>query len=554
MTSVAAADATAIEHFVILSGAYATSDLVAEFGRLPPAMLPAGDAKLYQHQVALAKSIGAQAITLSLPSDFDLPELDADRLRAAGVRVVRVPGTLDLASSLYFVLEVIDAKGGVALLHGDTLIQGTCLEQTDVFFVDEVTDYYDWGRVVRGGASPEIVSGFTEGGFSREVVCGYFTFSDSARLRNILSTGKRFLGALNKYAEETPVQIEKISEWLDFGHAHLYYRARRNMLITRAFNTIRYEDERLIKTSNNGAKLRAETHWYRNVPDAMRLYLPQYLGERVVNRGGTDAYEYDLEYLYIPSLSDLAVYGDLPSYRWRSILSLCLRFLDKSRRISSSKNDPAWNPDVCRAHFDFLVRDKTLDRLNVFARETGFDLDAPLEINGAAAPSTAEIARRAIAAIAPTTPEDIRFWHGDFFFGNILYDARSSCLKVVDPRGESLPGMLSVFGDVRYDRAKLLHSLIGRYDHIVAKRISFTRQAHTRFVLEFPPHFLGDTAMDVVATAQVGDQPLMTRETLALTVLLFLSMLPLHGEAPERQMAMLANAARLYLMLDDLEI
>lgn len=515
-------------------------------------MLPVGTAKLYQRQVALAKSIGVKSIFLSLPSDFDLPALDADWLREAGVRLVRAPSTLDLANSLYFVLEVIGANASVALLHGDTLIEGVGLERPDVFFIDTASDYYDWGRVTRDGDALKIVSGFSGDERERDVICGYFTFADGGRLRRILARGRRFLEALNDYAKETPTQVAKVGTWLDFGHAHLYFKARRDMLVTRAFNNIRYEDERLVKTSRNPEKLQAETSWYRNVPDRMRLYLPQYLGERFTERDGAAAYEYDLEYLYIPNLSDLAVYGDLPSYRWRSIVALCLEFLAESARIAPERGDALLEPASCRAHFDFLVRDKTLSRLEDFARQTGFDLDAPLEINAAAAPSAGALARSAIAAVAPTSPDHMRFWHGDFFFGNILYDARSKSLKVVDPRGESLPGAASVFGDVRYDRAKLLHSLIGRYDHIVTDRMSFARLDRERFTLEFPAHCLGDRAMDEIKAAQVGGQPLLTRETLALTVLLFLSMLPLHGEAPDRQMAMLANAARLHLLMESL--
>ena len=41
-------------------------------------------------------------------------------------------------------------------------------------------------------------------------------------------------------------------------------------------------------------------------------------------------------------------------------------------------------------------------------------------------------------------------------------------------------------------------------------------------------------------------QDLTIQQTMPLVILLFISMLPLHSDRPERQKAMLANALRLY--------
>jgi hypothetical protein len=55
--------------------------------------------------------------------------------------------------------------------------------------------------------------------------------------------------------------------------------------------------------------------------------------------------------------------------------------------------------------------------------------------------------------------------HGDLCLSNILYDRRNSFIRVIDPRGEF--GDVGIFGDMRYDLAKLSHSLEGDYDFIV---------------------------------------------------------------------------------------
>ena len=68
--------------------------------------------------------------------------------------------------------------------------------------------------------------------------------------------------------------------------------------------------------------------------------------------------------------------------------------------------------------------------------------------------------------------------HGDFCFSNILYDFKSQSIKVIDPRGLSGDGKeQSIYGDLRYDVAKLAHSVIGKYDFIIAGRFSYSEES-----------------------------------------------------------------------------
>ena len=54
--------------------------------------------------------------------------------------------------------------------------------------------------------------------------------------------------------------------------------------------------------------------------------------------------------------------------------------------------------------------------------------------------------------------------HGDLCLSNILYDLRSRVCKLIDPRGSF--GAAGIYGDPRYDVAKLYHSIYGLYDFI----------------------------------------------------------------------------------------
>ena len=195
-----------------------------------------------------------------------------------------------------------------------------------------------------------------------------------------------------------------------------------------------------------------------------------------------------------------------------------------------------------------LAADKTLVRLEDFARATDFPIDAPLSLAGAARPSLVQIAERLAPAydLASGRPETLM--HGDLCFSNLLYDSRVRRIKAIDPRG-LVGDRPTIYGDLRYDLAKLAHSIVGRYDQIVAGRCRSTvdgRDYHLEFEAIACQAWLEDALSDLVVDGVGG----LSTPVRAVTCGLFLSMLPLHADRPDRQAAFIANALRLFGNLD----
>lgn len=70
--------------------------------------------------------------------------------------------------------------------------------------------------------------------------------------------------------------------------------------------------------------------------------------------------------------------------------------------------------------------------------------------------------------------------HGDLCLSNILYE--SNCgLKFIDMRG-SFGNMIGVVGDIRYDLAKLDHSIYGGYDLIISDKFTFSNSGNSYFI------------------------------------------------------------------------
>ncbi len=117
--------------------------------------------------------------------------------------------------------------------------------------------------------------------------------------------------------------------------------------------------------------------------------------------------------------------------------------------------------------------------------------------------------------------------HGDLCLSNILYDLRSRICKLIDPRGSFASA--GIYGDVRYDVAKLFHSVYGLYDFIVNDLFQIAVDG-TDIQLDIrsrPQHRQIQERFERVFFSTFN-----RRDVLLVTGLLFASMPALHYDAP----------------------
>jgi len=522
-----------------MSGAYLGPEFTAEFGQLPPAFLPMGNRRLWEWQVDSFAELETE-IVLSVPEDFQLLD-DEELLSARGVSVIRVPPGLSLGQSVVFCLNVLGSHSKpLRILYGDTMVSPGASEPEDFIGLAQTREYYEWAEVIRDAGGIRFKEGLPAGLVSRTVLCGYFRFADPTYLiQCVTKSGGRFIAGLEMYCNARAAEAIEVADWCDFGHVHLYYQSKSKKTTQRSFNSIGIVSNSLLKSSGDANKIDAEATWYETASPEVSLHLPRFVGRE---RDGAGNNGYRLEYLHLSTLSELLVFGRLPSFVWSKILEKCEEFLLVS---SAAGGDFTYNPQA------FDLRQKTLGRLEQFARAADLDMDADCRINGAPLPSLRRMTETLNQAITPATAEDVGRWHGDFCFSNIFYDFRSSSIKTIDPRGLGFDGAISMLGDMRYDMAKLAHSAIGGYDFIIAGRFDLSRAGPLDFGLDLPSgrpsEGLRQEFRDIVGRrgeAQV-------QAILATMISLFLSMLPLHADHPTRQLALLSNALRLYRRFEE---
>jgi hypothetical protein len=194
-----------------------------------------------------------------------------------------------------------------------------------------------------------------------------------------------------------------------------------------------------------------------------------------------------------------------------------------------------------------LFREKTYSRLESFSELTRFDLDRENCLNGVALPSVGAIADVCADRVCSDLSSPALI-HGDLCFSNILFDSRAKSIKLIDPRGINASGKFMLYGDQRYDLAKLLHSSFGYYDFVIAG--AYTLDVIGDHNFKFNIHVDSRTAISSKAFSDVLFHKVGQEVSLHMVVLLFLAMLPLHQDRPDRQKAMLANALRIFAAID----
>ena len=530
---------------LILSSRMVNEDIALHYGRLPPSFLPLGNKRLFSLQAELA---GNGPIAMTVPQDFEIASQDLRHLEDLGIRLLPQDAALPLPRAIHTALSTLRPQGPLRLLYGDTLVRFQEDEpfERDRITVQETTSNYQWAYVVRDGDIVQFSDAAPRQLESRQVVCGDFVFSDPDRWM-AACTEKSIIDALNTYNDSCPFDVVQAEDWFDFGHLPLYFQSKKSIMIKRMFNHLTYEDHILVKQSKDTAKIRAESHWYENLPADLSLHTPRYQGR--IERDNLAGY--GIEYLYHPLLSDLDAFGALPLPSWLEILSGCFEAQKKCQAIRPDPGAPEASEEFASRFYDDMIVGKTWARLEAYVAGAGLDMQDEFVVNGVSHPPLQTVIERVLAQVPRTTPDHIRFWHGDMFFGNLFYDFTARRVMMIDPRGQTSDRETCLYGDWRYDLAKLSHSVIGKYDKIILGRFILTEEAPKTWTLTFSEMPAARAVEAILKEHYRQDYGLGGKELLALTALLFFSMLPLHGDRPDLQQAILVNGLRLAGLMEE---
>lgn len=333
-----------------------------------------------------------------------------------------------------------------------------------------------------------------------------------------------------------PIRAQTAGDWLDCGNPDRQATSHRSLLQKREFNELSIDPVlgTITKRSRHVKKFIDEINFVRLLPPDLAVLFP-----RIIDYS-TDWDEpyITLEYYGYPSLAEVFVFENVDPGIWEQIFVhlreiITTGFMRRSRPLS--------HEDL---HEMYVGKTRTrLENLRASSELLSIvEHDGPITINGREMENLPGMWKK-LEGEVDRLAENVQgnVIHGDMCFSNILYDMRSRICKLIDPRGSF--GSAGLYGDSRYDVAKLFHSVYGLYDFITNDlfRVEVeganiqldicSRPQHEHICERFESAFF--PAFD-------------RREILILTGVLFASMPALHYDTPLRQLAMYARAMQLF--------
>lgn len=270
-----------------------------------------------------------------------------------------------------------------------------------------------------------------------------------------------------------------------------------------------------------------EYRWYIGIPNEIRRFVPEILPD-------SNTSNIKMRYIRGNLLHDLFISGVCGLDRWDEILDKIHGFTDAMMEYGI-EGDFGGSLD----EMYYLKTAKRLEELKNHPIIGRFFTENPI-INGYEypnIPTLLESIHKETAVLRNCSRFTII--HGDLHFGNLLLDDEDN-IKAVDPRGRF--GQYLLYGDSRYDLAKLYHSIEGGYDYIIEDMFYLDCEGNNiNYSIE--PSEYGFNLLDRVrGIFGIGDE----KDIRLIESLLFLSMIPLHSENIEHQTVMFARGMELY--------
>jgi len=229
------------------------------------------------------------------------------------------------------------------------------------------------------------------------------------------------------------------------------------LAVTRFYNYIAFDGDRVIKGAPRERFVK-EIAWFKEAKKIIPDNIPH-------------IYHYDKHLMGLSDAGNLKYYemeaidGE-NLYQWTldnknltpKAFNQLVKLVKKMHRMSYQIKEKEKNEDIFQMYF--LKPKKGLED---FTNNKQIDLNS-LVINNQKVRNPRILLEDIFKSLQKSlTNTRYSFIHGDLTMSNILID-RKKKLFLIDPRGAF--GKTSVYGDVRYDVAKLYYSIIGNYDSL----------------------------------------------------------------------------------------
>ena len=524
---------------LILSAGQINEELSKIFGKIPSGLIPINGKpvifriidkllnegiKNISITVGYKKEILKEIITEQYKKQCDIQFIESDFKKPPG-------------NSIKDSINQFNEKKLLIIL-GDTMIGNNLIELVNkgknfVLTSNEFLNTENWCVITKNEEKLNEIfdKKILENNKKYHALVGCYFFNKVNLLKNSLDEFKNderleISSIIKKIKKKEEFNSETAQEWLDVGHLENYFSTKQFVLKTRYFNRLQFDESRenVIKTSTNNEKLVNEINWYKQIPDEILDLVPKISDSSVQKNPFIK-----LEYIKHPTLSELWLYGEFSSNFWKEIINDLFIIIQKFKKH---------NHHVTKQEYNSIYFQKTQDRINELMQDNQifkeiFEQDF-IFINSKKQKNWKLMKDQINEKINIMFNEkDNCLIHGDLYFSNILYDSEKRNFKLIDPRGKWGHG---IAGDIKYDIAKIRHSIVGGFDTITNGLYSANYQGPNK--IEYNVFVSKNNQTIRNELDNIIEQNWKLDEIKMIEGLLFISMLPLHSDNFERQLAL----------------
>lgn len=450
------------------------------------------------------------------------------------IKLVQVGSRKNILSSLKYGLQVADLNLPTRVILGDTMLTQSISDETDILFSSkEISTSQNWCLVDNSGKNGLYFYDRRKNldVSDKEALVGYYAFQDTKYLLNCcvkarLVLKKEISTALIKYQEKYQLKTKIVNDWYDLGHTSGLIKTKNMLFSARDFNSISVDTETglLTKTSTKKQKLSDEAFWYENLPEDLKIFTP-----RMFSFSMNESEAKLVQELYgYPSLQELYLSGVVNIEDWHVIIEKLFNLHKRFEKYTTTVNEES---------LLWLYFAKTKERLEILRAQSSYWKELlekeNIYINGKKYRNLFLLKNGINDFAIKLSKNGVEtIIHGDYCFSNILFDSNNYTFKLIDPRGR-LNADATIYGDPRYDIAKLRHSIVGLYDFIVQGlfKLSENENGYEYKILTSNEYKILEEIFDRYTT----ENNFEIKEIKFIEGLLFLSMIPLHKDNFERQ-------------------
>lgn len=349
-----------------------------------------------------------------------------------------------------------------------------------------------------------------------------------AELKFILSTNEKLISSKQIMQLKVEDNIIKINTIWDLKKLALYKPH------TRHFNKLDVKQDCITKESANQKKIIAEFSFLNNIPKGIQHY---YVGVRDLKVEKNRA-EYSMEKINGMDLSMQYINQGFSKDSLQNIFDELKLYFELTKNFKGSSIEKTYN----------FIASKNESRLKELQLWEGFrQLDNFINnhTSFSGTNSLFEYSNRMLSKNeAKLNAAQPIISHGDLCFANILMNEEECKLIFVDPRGGN---MNESYRSPYYDLAKLCHSLLGGYDHIINNiaEIQFDENMNAKLIFDQNLYNFQNIFQSFVES--LGFEYHLVR---IIEISLFLSMLPLHIDSSKKVNMLALRASELILDID----